>query len=87
MGLVVMVVGVGGIQERDSVAKQHMERSGRTKEQFKEHKWQAAVTACVQGGRASEEKQQGGARFPILDNAWMLVLLFLKPENTRRAEG
>lgn len=36
MGLVVMVVGVGGIQERDSVAKQRMERSGRTEEQFKE---------------------------------------------------
>lgn len=45
------------------------------------------MTACVQGGRASEEKQQGGARFPVLDNAWMLVLFFLKPENTRRAEG
>lgn len=31
VGLVVMVVGVGGIQERDSVAKQRMERSGGSK--------------------------------------------------------
>lgn len=47
VGLVVMVVGVGGIQERDSVAKQSMERRGRIKEQFKEYSWQAAVTAWI----------------------------------------
>lgn len=77
----------GGGNPREVVwqgLEQCMEKSGRIKDQSKGYNWQAAVTAWMQGGRASKEKSQGGTRVPTLDNAWMLVLVF-KPENTGRA--
>lgn len=82
--------GVGGQESRREMVwqglEQRVEKSGRIKDQLKGYNWQAAVTAWMQGGRASKEMSQGGTRVPTLDNAWMLVLVF-KPENTGRAAG
>lgn len=80
--------GEGGRESRREMVwqglEQCVEKSGRIKDQLKGYNWQAAVTAWMQGGRASKEKSQGGTLVPTLDNAWMLVLVF-KPENTGRA--